>query len=104
MLGRVLRRVPAGVRANFTDGQLAALDGAMESGWPPSHPVNLRLTLFRRFYVALLMGPERGSPARRAAERARHPVATPGNVAVLVAASLAGLAVGYALHGVQLGG
>ena len=53
-------------------------------------PVNIRLTIPfvpRPFFLAVIAGPERRGAARRRLERARHPVATWGNLATLVAAS-----------------
>jgi hypothetical protein len=53
-------------------------------------PVNIRITIPfipRPIFLAVIAGPERRSAARRRLERARHPVATWGNLATLVAAS-----------------
>jgi hypothetical protein len=66
------------------------------AGWRGSHPVNIRITLpspWGRVFVLLLAGPERRSPDRRRAERARHPLATLGNIlAMALFGSLVGLA------------
>ena len=63
--------------------------------WANNHPVNIRLSiplLSNRFYVTLIMGRERRSPQRRAAEREKHPLQTKGNVACLfVAGTIVGL-------------
>ena len=53
-------------------------------------PVNIRVTIPfvpRPIFVAVIAGTERRSAARRRLERARHPLATWGNLAILVAAS-----------------
>jgi hypothetical protein len=65
--------------------------------WSKDHTVNIRLSiplLPDRFYVTLVMGRERRSPQRRAAERQKHPLKTTGNVAFLF---VAGTTVGFAL-------
>jgi len=58
--------------------------GASQSRWE-NHPVNIRFTiplLFRSYYITVLIGPERRSKERRAIERQKHPLFTPGNVIV----------------------
>ena len=54
-----------------------------------SYPVNIRITVPfpKPFFITLIMGAEKRGPARLSAERARHPVNTWGNLAVVVAAS-----------------
>jgi|KBSSwiStaDraftv2_1062776.scaffolds.fasta_scaffold1145686_1 hypothetical protein len=53
-------------------------------------PINIRVTIPfipRPIFLAVIAGPERRSAARRRLERARHPLATWGNVATFLAAS-----------------
>jgi hypothetical protein len=53
-------------------------------------PINIRLTIPfvpRPFFLAVIAGPERRGTARRRLERARHPLATWGNLATFIAAS-----------------
>lgn len=103
-LARVLARIPDDIRAGFTRAQLIALDGALDANNPRRHPINLRITLFGLAYVVILGGREQRGRARRAAEREKHPLHTPGNVAVLTGIVLLGLAVGYALRTLVFGG
>jgi len=102
-LARILRRMPQEIRSSFTPEQLAALDVSLDHHQEPRHTINLRVTLFGRAYVALFAGRERRSPARRARERQRHPLASPGNIAFLLGVSLLGLAAGIGLHALILG-
>jgi len=63
--------------------------------WSSDHPVNLRLSLplpFGRYYVTLVAGKERRCAERRAEERRKHPLLTPGNVIFLLLSILVGLA------------
>jgi hypothetical protein len=103
-LTRVLGRIPDDIRAGFTRAQLIALDGALDANNPRRHPVNLRVTLFGIFYVVVLAGREQRSRARRAVEREKHPLHTPGNLLLLALIGLLGLAVGYALRVLVFGG
>jgi len=103
-LTRVLARVPEGVRAGLTEAQLAALDRALDANNPTRHVINLRLTLFDFAYLVILAGRERRDRARRAAERQKHPLHTPGNIAVLALLAVLGLAFGYALRSLVSGG
>ncbi len=78
------RRSPDGPPAAPQTGAPSA--GASQSRWE-SHPVNIRFTiplLFRSYYITVVIGPERRSKERRAIERQKHPVFTPGNVIVYV--------------------
>jgi len=53
-------------------------------------PVNIRITIPffpRPIFLAMIVGPERRSAARQRLERARHPLATWGNLATFMAAS-----------------
>jgi len=102
-LRRVMHRLPETLRASFTPAQLTALDEALDANNPTLHTINLRLTLFGRAYLVLLAGPERRNRARRALEREKHPLSTPGNIAVLALLAVTGLALGYALRVVVFG-
>ena len=56
---------------------------------PGRYPVNLRITIPfypRSLFVTLIIGPERRGTDRLREERARHPVNTWGNLAVVVSA------------------
>ena len=101
---RVLDRMPADVRASLNDAQMAAIDQALDFNNPTRHVVNLRLTLFGRAYFVLLGGPERRAPDRRAEERRRHPLRSPGNIAVLILVAILGLAAGHTLRSLIFGG
>ncbi len=103
-LSRVLARLPEHVRAGFSRGQLIALDRALDANNPTRHVINLRLTLFGLAYLVILAGKERRGVARRAAEREKHPLSTPGNIAALAALAVLGLGFGYALRTLVLGG
>ena len=103
-LSRVLARMPEHVRAGFSRGQLVALDRALDAHNPTHHVINLRVTLFGLAYLVVLAGRERRGNARRAAERAKHPLATPGNIAALSALAVLGLGFGYALRILVMGG
>jgi hypothetical protein len=97
-LARVLARMPEGVRAGLSDAQLAALDRALDANNPTHHAINLRVTLFGLVYLVILAGRERRGGARRALERRKHPLHTPGNIAALSGLAVLGLGFGYALR------
>ena len=103
-LGRVLARLPKGTRAGLSEAQLAALDAALDANNPTRHVINLRVTLFGFAYLVILAGRERRNGARRAVERQKHPLHTPGNLAVLAILAALGLASGYALRTLVFGG
>ncbi|MEQ8354255.1 MAG: hypothetical protein RH942_01850 [Kiloniellaceae bacterium] len=103
-LGRVLARLPEGTRAGLSEAQLAALDAALDANNPTRHVINLRVTLFGFAYLVILAGRERRNGARRAVERQKHPLHTPGNLAVLAILAALGLASGYALRTLVFGG
>lgn len=100
---RVLDRLPEGIRNGFNEAQLAAIDDALDFNNPTRHTINLRLTLFGRAYFVLLGGPERRSPKRRVEERERHPLRSPGNIAVLIVVAILGLALGYTVRTLAFG-
>lgn len=103
LLARILRRMAPEMRDSFTTDQRAALEEALAHDLRNDYPVNLRVTLFDRLFLVVIAGRERRSPERRAHERKRHPLTSPGNIAVLAAASLLGLAAGMGLHDLILG-
>jgi hypothetical protein len=81
----MMRRLPPDVMQALNPGQRAALVAALAAP-AGRYPVNLRFTIpFTRFFIAIIGGRERRSPERRAAERARHPLVTLGNI-IFVAA------------------
>ena len=95
---RVLGRMPAEVRASLSEAQVKALDAALDANHPTHHAINLRVTLFGLAYLVILGGREQRSPERRAEERLRHPLRSPGNIAFLCVIAALGLALGYALR------
>lgn len=81
----LLRRLPPDVMAALNPEQRAALAAAV-SAPAGRYPVSLRFTIpFTRFFIAIIGGPERRSPERRAAERVRHPLLTLGNIIFIAA-------------------
>ena len=103
-LSRVLARMPREIRSGFTLEQLGALDMALDFNNPTPHSVNLRVTLFGWFYLVVLAGPERRKPERRSEERKRHPLRSAGNIVLLTGVTVLGLASGYTLRSLILGG
>jgi hypothetical protein len=63
------------------------------------HPVNLRITVFGRYYVTIVAGKERRSVDRRNAERQNHRLNTLGNTLTALAFSTT---VGLALYGLLM--
>jgi hypothetical protein len=78
--------------AASSEGALTGQDA--EAPWG-EHPVNLRLTVFGRYYVTIVAGKERRSVDRRIVERQNHPLNTRGNTLVALAFSTT---VGLALY------
>jgi hypothetical protein len=69
---------------SFTDEQLHEIKKAFGARDKGAHEVDLRFKIpFLRRYVVLLIGRERRSRARRAADRKVHPLATSGNAVAL---------------------
>ena len=95
---RVLGRLPAEVRASLSETQITALDAALDANHPTRHAINLRVTFFGLAYLVILGGREQRSPERRAEERLRHPLRSPGNIAFLGVIAALGLSLGYALR------
>ena len=78
----ILNNIPENARGLFSDDHLAALNTACGKLKWNKHPVDIRLsipTLFSRYYMVLLGGPERRDSERRAEEKQRHPLKTVGN-------------------------
>ena len=91
------RQLPEETRELFTDQHLAALKEACGKLRWGDHPVNIRVsirTLFRRYYIVLIAGPERRSAERRVEERKYHRFSKVGNYLFLGALALLGI---YAL-------
>jgi hypothetical protein len=63
------------------------------------YPVDLRVTVFRGYFVAIIAGREQRSPDRQIAERKRHPLNKLGNI---VATLLFSTAIGLAIYGLQV--
>ena len=92
---KLLARIPEGSGITFTDEQLEVVDLAF-SNWNGVHPIDIRcsIPIWRRFYISLVVGPERRSKERRQQDREAHPLMIFGNI-VLIAFSL--IAVGLVL-------
>ncbi len=102
-LARVLARMPEAQRDGFTAEQLAALDAALDGNQPARYPVNIRVSLFSRAFLVILAGREQRNPRRRADERERHPLRSPGNIAFLTGVAILGLVLGNALRWMVIG-
>lgn len=88
---------PAGLPALGHEGRPSAASRAEHGlAWAGPHPVNIRLSLpspWGRFHLLLRAWPERRDAGRRRLERARDPLATLGNLLVIMLlAGLVGLA------------
>ena len=101
---RVLGRLPSDIRASLSEAQIAALDTALDANHPTRHAINLRVTFFGLAYLVILGAREQRSPERRAEERLRHPLRSPGNIAFLCVIAALGLTLGYALRLLMPGG
>ena len=76
-------RIPERTAPTFSPEQLVAIKMAFGARTWGMHSIDLRLSIplvWRRFYVVLLMGPERRSPKRRDDDRKRYPLTTLGSV------------------------
>ncbi|NEQ43527.1 MAG: hypothetical protein F6K00_08185 [Leptolyngbya sp. SIOISBB] len=83
---RFLRSLPDDVVASFNTYQLQSMSAALKQE-SRRHSVDLRVTipiLWKKFYLVLLVGPERRSIDRRKADRAKFPIWTVGNAFVLL--------------------
>ena len=71
----LLERMPDDMAKTFTDGQLAAIERALDDGTPRNKAVDVRLSipLFRRrAFLVFLAGLERRSPERRSQVGKKH--------------------------------
>ncbi len=78
----LLKKIPEDMAKTFTDGQLAAIDRALDDGTPGKKAVDVRLSipLFRRRgFLVFLAGLERRSPERRSQDRMKHALWTFAN-------------------------
>ena len=78
----LLKKIPEDMAKTFTDGQLAAIERALDGGTPGKKSVNVRLSipLFRRrAFLVFLAGLERRSPERRSQDREKHALWTFAN-------------------------
>ncbi len=85
------QRIDPGVARSFSAEQVAAIKRAFQ---PSRHPINIRGQVpftGGRFFFVLLLGRERRTPVRIAAERARNPLFTRSNIFVFTAFGLLSL-------------
>ncbi|HMB77737.1 MAG TPA: hypothetical protein VKN76_15170 [Kiloniellaceae bacterium] len=90
----ILNHLPEDDRGLFSEDHVSALRKACDKLKWSRHPVDIRLsipTLFSRYYLVLVGGPERRSGERRADEKRRHPFQTVGNFLFLGALIALGL-------------
>jgi len=79
-LSRFLARIPVDVADSFNEAQLLAVKRAFAEHFSRQHPVDIRLTLLRRYYLVVLAGRERRDGARRRRDRHRRPLLRLANV------------------------
>lgn len=78
----IMQNMPENARGLFSEDHVSALKSACDKIKWNHHPVDIRLsipTLFRRYYLVVVGGPERRCDERRAEEKRRHPLQTVGN-------------------------
>ena len=78
----LLKKIPEDMAKTFTDGQLAAIDRALDDGTPGKKAVDVRLSILlfrRRAFLVFLAGLERRSPERRSQEGKKHALWTFAN-------------------------
>jgi hypothetical protein len=78
----ILARLPDEIHSRLTPDLKEALARATAPRWF-EHPVDIRLSIplpFGRYYLALVLGPERRNDARRKAESNSRRVVTPANL------------------------
>lgn len=85
-LERFFSRIPEDVALSFSEDQLRAIKRAFVHTEGRGHSVDLRLSFWflTRFYMVLLLGPERRDRARRRRDRGAHPVGTLANLVMMV--------------------
>jgi len=82
LMSGLLHNLPENARGLFSEDHLTALNSACSKLNWSRHPVDIRLsipTLFNRYYMVLLGGPERRDAGRLAEEKLRHPFQKVGN-------------------------
>lgn len=95
-----LASIPGDVAATFSADQLGAIAGVLRQRAWRRPRVNVRVSLpllSRRYFLTLVAGIDKRSAARRAGERAIHPLRTLGNLlfmGALLAALYGALAIG----------
>jgi hypothetical protein len=83
----LLARLPDEIHSRLTPDLKEALARATAPRRWGEHPIDIRLSIplpFGRYYLALVLGPERRSEDRRKAESNAHRVMTPANLAFIV--------------------
>ena len=78
----LLKKMPEDMAKTFTDGQLAAIETALDDGTPGKTAVDVRLSipLFRRrAFLVFLAGLERRGPERRSQDQEKHALWTVAN-------------------------
>ena len=81
---QVFAGLPSDVLASLSVAQRAAISRAVKDTNPllRAYHVDIRVGLplpFRRYHLALLLGPDNRGAARRHMDRCKHPLATAGN-------------------------
>ena len=79
----LLARLPDEIHSSLTPDIKEALAEAVAPPRWIDHPIDIRLSIplpFGRYYLALVLGPERRNEERRKAERSARRVMTPANV------------------------
>ena len=83
----LLARLPDEIHSRLTPDLKEALARATQPRRWGEHPIDIRLSIplpFGRYYLALVLGPERRSVERRKEEAGAHRVMTPANLAFIV--------------------
>ncbi len=86
-IARFLASVPADVAPTFSQAQLLAIKDFVIDDRGRRQAVDIRWTIpliWFRFFIVVLAGSERRSPARRAADRAARPILTWSNILVIL--------------------
>ena len=94
LLTGLLHNLPEDARGLFSEDHLTALSAACGKLKWGRHPIDMRLsipTLFSRYYLVLVGGPERRAAGRLADEKLRHPFRTLGNFLFLGATIALGI-------------
>ena len=89
---RLMQGIDEAIRETLTPAQEEAIRRAAERNPWDKHAVDIRLTLpmfLDDYYVTLVAGRERRSPARLAAERGKHPLLRSSNIVFFAGATVA---------------